>query len=85
MAAPAAPPAPMDMAKARKTSLIYGCLGLAVFVAGFFIGFAALIGAVLGVYGAQIGFKTKYAAGMAIGITAAVLNAGFYIIAIATK
>jgi len=67
----------------RTIAFACSVIGLAAFGLGFFAAICTLIGGCLGLYGCLRGRQIQTMPAVALGMTAVVLNAGFYIIAIA--
>ena len=78
----ATPAVAPPMSRHKHVSLILSLCSFAVLVAGFFFGFAALVGATLGIYGARRGRIARYKPGFIIGITGAALNLAYFFVAV---
>jgi hypothetical protein len=88
-ATPGAAPQPTglkmsDMGKEKKIAMFLSFGSLAVFVVGLLVGFAALVGALLGVIGARKSKLIGYQTGFVAGLTGVILNALFYLVAVLT-
>ncbi len=65
-----------------KKGLVWGIVSILVFVAGFFFGVAALLGAIFGSIGFRQGKKYSYKPAIVLGITGMVLNVGWFLLVV---
>lgn len=68
--------------KDKTISLLLGIGSLVVFVVGFIFGYAALIGAFLGMFGFKKAMPINYTTGKVLGIIGTVLNFLFFLLAL---
>lgn len=70
----------LDVAKEKKRAMWMVIFSLVIFILGFLFGIAALLGAILGVYGARRAKLVNYNSVFVLGIIGAVLNLGLYLL-----
>lgn len=73
---------PNNIDKKKKQALWLAIGSLVVFVVGFFLGYAALLGILLGLFGARKAKLINYNLGFVLGAIGTILNAGFYVLAV---
>ena len=75
-------PTKENLAKQLKWARIAIIASFVIFVVGLFVGFAALLGAILGAYAVSVGLRAKAKGVITLGIIAGALNLIFYILAV---
>ncbi|MCA9329411.1 hypothetical protein KDA11_02110 [Candidatus Saccharibacteria bacterium] len=76
---------PHNPEKERKQAFWLSLGSIIVLIIGFLIGFAALFGAMLGIYGARKAKLIGYNSAFIMGMTGAILNIIFYILIVLSQ
>ena len=71
-----------NIEKEKKQALWFAVGSLAIFVVGFLIGFAGILGALLGAFAARKSKLINYNLGFILGVIGLILNAGFYLLTV---